>query len=46
MVEGDISQEFGSKNIDETRNSFIEEISQNELMSMKRKKVCTNLNDI
>ena len=28
------------KNIDETRNYFIEEINQNELMSKKYKKVC------
>ena len=30
--------------IDETRNYFLEEIEQNELMSWKHKKVCTTLN--
>ena len=34
------------KNIDETRNYFVEEIEQNELMSGKLKKVCTTLNYI
>ena len=28
------------KNIDETKNNFIEEINQKELMSRKHKKVC------
>ena len=32
------------KNIDETRNSLFEQISRNELMSKKHKKVCTTLN--
>ena len=32
------------KNIDETRNYFVEEIEQNELMSKKHKKVFTTLN--
>ena len=41
-----MSQEFRSKNIDETRNYFLEEINQNKLMSRKHKKVCTNLNYI
>ena len=40
MVEENISQEFRLKNIDETRNYFLEEIEQNELMSGKHKKVC------
>ena len=31
------------KNIDETRNYFVEEIEQNELISSKHKKVCTGL---
>ena len=31
-------------NIDETRNSFIEEINQNELMSKKHKEVCRIFN--
>ena len=34
------------KNIDETKNYFIEEMKQNELMSKKHKKVCTTLNYI
>ena len=44
MVEENISQEFRLKNINETRNDFIEEINQNELMSKKHKKVCGVLN--
>ena len=32
------------RNIDETRNFFIKEIEQNELMSKKHKKVCTSRN--
>ena len=43
MVEENISQEFRLKNIDGTRNNFVEEIEQNELMSKKYKKVCTTL---
>ena len=46
MVEINISQEFRLKRIDETRNYFLEEIQQNELMSKKHKKVCTSLNYI
>ena len=38
-VEENISQEVRLKNIDETRNYLIEEISQNKLMSEKHKKV-------
>ena len=34
------------KNIEETRNYFIKEINQNELMSKKYKKVCTFLSYI
>ena len=41
-----MGQEFRSKNKDETRNYFLEEIKQNELMSKKHKKVCTTLNYI
>ena len=33
MTEENISQEFRIRNIDETRNYFLEEIKQNELMS-------------
>ena len=32
--------------MDETRNYFLEEIKQNELMSKKHKKACTTLNYI
>ena len=44
MSKENISQEFRLKNIDETRNYFIKEINQNELMSKKYKKVCRILN--
>ena len=40
MSEENISQEFRLENVDETRNYFIKEINQNELMSKKHKKVC------
>ena len=43
MVEENISEKFGLKNVDETINYFPEEIEQNELMSRKHKKVCTSL---
>ena len=46
MVEENISQEFRLKNIKETRNYFVEEIKQNELMNNKYKTVCTTLNYI
>ena len=39
-------QEFRLKNIDETRNYFLEEKVQNELMSRRHRKVCTTLNYI
>ena len=39
MTEENTSQVFRLKNIDETRNYFIEKINQNELMSKKHKKV-------
>ena len=38
-----MNQEFRLNNVDETRNYFLE-IKQNELMSRKHKRVCTNLN--
>ena len=44
MFEENISQEFRLKNVNETRNYFLEEIEQNQLMSKKHKKVCTTLN--
>ena len=40
MAEESISQEIRSKEIDKTRNYFLEEIKQNELISKKHKKVC------
>ena len=40
MIKRNISQEFRSKNVDKTRNYFLEEIDQNELISNKHKKVC------
>ena len=43
MAEENKSQEFRLKNIDETRNSLIEE---NELMNKKHKKFCRTLNYI
>ena len=46
MVEENISQEFKLKNIEETRNCFIKEIDQNELISKKHKKVSTTLNHV
>ena len=46
MSEKNISQEFRRKNIDETRNYFIEEIYRNELMSKNDKKIVTTLNYI
>ena len=44
MAEVNISQEFRLKYVDETRNYFIKEKYQDELMSNKHKKVCTTLN--
>ena len=41
-----ISQEFTLKNIDETRNYFLEETKQNELTSKKHKNVCATLHYI
>ena len=46
MVEENIIQEFRPKNIDETRNYFLEETEQNELISKKHKNVCKTLNYI
>ena len=40
MAEGSIRQEFTLKNIDETRNYFIKEMKQNELISKKYEKIC------
>ena len=38
-----ISQEFRLKKINETRNYFLKEIDQNELISKKHKEICTTL---
>ena len=46
MVAENIGQKFRLKNVDETRNYFIEEINRNELMSKKHEKVCITLNYI
>ena len=46
MVEENISQELRLKNIEVTRNYFIKEIDQNELMRNKHEKVDTILNYI
>ena len=37
MSEGNISQDFRPKNIDDTRNYLAKEISRNELMNKKHK---------
>ena len=44
MIEKNISQEFRLKIINKTRNYFLQDIEQNELMSEKHKKVCTTFN--
>ena len=41
-----MNQEFRLKKIDEIRNYLIEEINQNELISMKHKNICKVLNYI
>ena len=41
-----MSQEFRLKNVDKTRNCFLKEIEQNELISRKHTKVCTTINYI
>ena len=47
MVEENISQECRLKDVDETRNYFLEEIEQNELRSIKlKKKLYTTPNSI
>ena len=46
MVEENVSKEFRLTNIDKTRNYFLEEIEQNELMIKKHIKVCATLNYI
>ena len=46
MAEEHVSQEFRLKNRCETRNYFLKEIKQNELMSKIYKTFCTSLNCI
>ena len=46
MCQENISQKFRLRNIDGTKNYFLEEIEQNDLMSTKHKKVCAALNYI
>ena len=46
MIEENISKEFRLKNIDKTRNYFLEEIEQNEFMGKKHIKVFATLNYI
>ena len=46
MIEENRNQEFRFKNIDKTRNYFLEEIKQNELMIRKHENVCATLNCI
>ena len=46
MSEENINHEFRLKNIDETRNYFVEEINQNELLSKNFKIVSRVLNYI
>ena len=46
MIKENISQKVRLKNVDETRNYFLEKIEQVVLMSNKHKKVCTTLNYI
>ena len=41
-----ISQEFRLKNIDETRNYFLDEIERNKLVNRKHKNICTTINYI
>ena len=46
LAEEHISQEFRLKNRCKTRNDFLKEIKQNELMSKIQNKFCTSLNYI
>ena len=44
MTEENIGEEFRLKEIDKTRNYFVEEIKQNKLIIKKHKNVCKILN--
>ena len=46
MAEKNISYKFRPKIVEETRNYFIEEINQNDLMCKRYKKCCRALNFI
>ena len=46
MVGENISHELRLKTIDETKNYFLEEMEQNEVISRKYKKVCATMNYI
>ena len=46
MTEEKITKKFRFKKMDETRNYFIQEIQQNDLISMRHQKVCTAFNHI
>ena len=46
IVKENISQDFRLKNIDGTRNYFLEEIKQLKFMSRNHTKVCATLNYI
>ena len=46
MTEENVSQEFRTIKIDETRNYFLEETKNNYLVTKKRNNVCTALNYI
>ena len=46
MIEKNLRQEFGSKNIEESKKCFVKEIAQNELIYKEGRKVCTVLNCI
>ena len=46
MAEGNISQKFRLKNINENIDYLTEETNQNNLISKRNKKVCTTLNYI
>ena len=46
MAEENTSQELRLQNISKTKNYFIKNVDQNELMTKNHKKVCTILNYI
>ena len=46
IVEKNINHEFKLENIDETKNYFLQEIKQNDMMSRKHNMVCTKYNSL